>query len=98
MSDTDRMVCEWRRMTTEEIEQLVRLLTQLPVDAGFMLTKTIDMPGAPLMVGAYYARLILSGGGTGVANDDNPARALRAAWGLAHLHASEILLTGTERK
>lgn len=98
MTDTDRMVRDWRMMGDEEVEQLVRILQQLPTTAGFLISKAIDMQGAPLMADAYCARVILSGGGGGMATDDNPARALRAAWGLAHLEMAEKLRPPMEKK
>lgn len=74
---------------------LVRLLQALPTDAGFSITRMITPPGAPEFINGTTARVVLSGGGMGVADDSNPATALQRAWGFAHLEKAERLLAPT---
>lgn len=79
------------RMTAEEAQELVNLLSHMPIGAGFIISHVITPVGAPQMFGGYSATVILQGGWAGESMANNPAIAFRRAWARAHAAASKAL-------
>lgn len=80
------------RMSEEEAHLLVRLLRQIPQNAGWFISRPVQPLGSPPVFGAFQAKFVLPEGVSGEASGDTASEAFLKAWAHAHLQMAEKLM------